>query len=63
MIEDDECPAPNRLTATNDNAADEVRIDQAVRILARLLGRQMAREDFERLTAANDNQPPETGES
>jgi hypothetical protein len=26
--------------------------------IARLIGRQMAREEFERLRAANDNQPP-----
>ena len=63
MIEDDEHPAPDRLTAANDNAAIQARIDRATLILARLLGRQMAREVFDQLSAANDNRPPETGES
>lgn len=63
MIEDDEHSAPDRLTAANDNAATQARIDRATLILARLLGRQMAREVFDRLSAANDNRPPETDES
>ena len=62
MIEDDERPAPDTVTAANDNAAAGVRIDRAVRTLARLLGRQVAREAFERLIAANDNRPPEAGQ-
>jgi hypothetical protein len=61
MIEDDERPALDTVTAANDNAAAGARIDKAVLTLARLLGRQMAREAFERLTAANDNRPPEPG--
>jgi fructose-bisphosphate aldolase class 1 len=36
-----------------------VRIDTAVLTIARLIGGQMAREAFERLQAANDNDPPE----
>jgi len=60
MIEDDERPAPDTVTAANDNAATTgARIDRTVRTLARLLGRQMAHEAFERLTATNDNRPPE----
>jgi hypothetical protein len=35
------------------------RIDAAVLTIARLIGRQMAREAFERLKAANDNASPE----
>jgi len=31
------------------------RLDKVVLSIARLIGRQMAREDFERLRAANDN--------
>lgn len=61
MIEDDERPVLDTVTAANDNAAAGARIDRVVLILARLLGRQMAREAFERLTAANDNRPPEAG--
>jgi hypothetical protein len=48
-------------TAVNDNAAAGARIDKAVLTLARLLGRQIAREDFaRRRLAANDNRAPET---
>jgi hypothetical protein len=53
------------MTEDEDHPASEPdsemwrRLDQVVLILARLLGRQMARESFERLDAANDNRPPE----
>ncbi|PWC31826.1 hypothetical protein [Azospirillum sp. TSO22-1] len=60
MIEDDS-PTPDTLAAANDNAAAGARIDRAALILARLLGRQMARDAFERLKAANDNRPPDSG--
>lgn len=60
MIEDedraaDDTPPP----AANDNSNGDarVRIDAAVLTIARLIGRQMAREAFERLKAANDNRP------
>ncbi len=47
--------------AANDNpgskAGPEARIDAAVMRLARLLGRQIAREQFARPEAANDNAP------
>ena len=54
-----------RRAAANDNpgsgvGADsgaEARIDTAVTTLARLLGRQIAREEFERSRPANDNAP------
>lgn len=65
MIEDedraaDDTPPP----AANDNGNGDtsVRIDTAMRTIARLIGRQMAREAFERLKAANDNDPPERRE-
>ena len=49
--------------AANDNPGSqggpEARIDAAVLRLARLLGRQIARERFEASRAANDNAPPE----
>ena len=53
--------------AANDNPGSragpgtgpEARIDAAVMRLARLLGRQIAREQFARQEAANDNAPPE----
>jgi len=63
MIEDDERPAPHAVTAANDNdAAAGAPIDKAVLTLARLLGRQMAREAFAQGSAANDNRPPEAGQ-
>ena len=47
--------------AANDNhgskAGPEARIEDAVMRLARLLGRQIARERFARPDAANDNKP------
>ena len=51
--------------AANDNpgteagtgGGPEARIDAAVMTLARLLGRQIARETFEASRAANDNAP------
>lgn len=40
-------------------AADaSARVDAVVLTIARLIGRQIAREHFEALQAANDNQPP-----
>ena len=53
--------------AANDNpgskagtgSGPEARIDAAVMRLARLLGRQIAREQFRQSEAANDNAPPE----
>ena len=47
----------------NDNGGPEARIEDAVMRLARLLGRQIARERFARPPAANDNAPEdEAGE-
>jgi hypothetical protein len=62
MIEDEECATNNmEPAAANDNGDGGIspRIDAAVLRIARLIGRQMAREEFERLKAANDNRPPE----
>ncbi len=48
--------------AANDNGAAEARVRSAVLTIARLLGRQIAREQFERQASANDNTPvKETG--
>ena len=43
--------------AANDNGAAEARFRAALLTIARLLGRQIAREQFERRVAANDNPP------
>ena len=49
--------------AANDNGAAEARVWSAVLTIARLLGRQIAREQFERQASANDNTPvKETGD-
>ena len=56
---------PGRTDPANDNddASGQPnvgtlhRIDRAALTLARIIGRRMAREDFERLHAANDNRP------
>jgi len=61
MIEDEDRAADDgQPPAANDNGNGEARprIDAAVLRIARLIGRQMAREEFERLNAANDNRPP-----
>jgi len=62
MIENEDRAADDgQPSAANDNgnAEGRPRIDAAVVRIARLIGRQMAREEFERLNAANDNHPPE----
>lgn len=65
MIEDEDRAADDTSPpAANDGNGDaRVRIDAAVLTIARLIGRQMAREAFERLKAANDNEPPERCEN
>lgn len=65
MIEDEDRVTDDLLPpAANDNGNAEalLRINAAVLRIARLIGRQMAREAFERLNAANDNHPPEPPE-
>ena len=46
-----------RGVAANDNGGAEARIDTAVLSLARIIGRRIAREELDRLDAANDNAP------
>jgi hypothetical protein len=61
MIEDADRPDNAReRPAANDNgdARKRANIDAAVLRIARLIGRQMAREEFGRQCAANDNRPP-----
>lgn len=62
MIEDeDRAAADAQGPAANDNGNTKslLLIDAAVLRIARLIGRQIAREAFERQTAANDNRGPE----
>jgi len=60
----------SRIIPANDNGAGDepsaetwIRIDKAALTLARIIGRRMAREDFERLQAANDNNRPSMSET
>lgn len=63
-MEDDTEPRPERFRPANDNTDPQgepdsetwQKIDRAALTLAHIIGRRMAREDFERLTAANDKQ-------
>ena len=61
---------PERFKPANDNTGPQGepdaekpgagtwdKIDRVALTLARIIGRRMAREDFERLRAANDNRP------
>jgi hypothetical protein len=65
---DDTETRPEWFRPANDNTGpqDEPdaemwrKIDEVAIRLARIIGRRMAREDFERLTAANDNRPLDT---
>ena len=62
-MENESDTEPGRIVPANDNndASDQPdagtwqRVDRAVMTLASIIGRRMAREDFERLHAANDN--------
>ncbi len=59
MIQDEDW-ANGVTPAANDNGDGEkaVRIEEAVLRIARLIGRQMAREQFQHASPANDNSPP-----
>jgi hypothetical protein len=60
MIQDEDC-ADGVMPAANDNGDGEkaIRLDEAALRIARLIGRQMAREQFEHFSPANDNRPHE----
>ena len=70
---EDKHTGPETIVPANDNTppngdvdiAPWQRLDRVVFDIARLIGRQMAREDFERLRAAtaNDNSPDPIGET
>lgn len=57
MEDKDHSVRPRRAAAANDNGSAELKIDPAVLRIARLLARQIAREEFERGSAATDNRP------
>jgi len=60
MIQDEDC-AGGGMPATNDNGdgGKAAGIDEAVLRIAKLIGRQMAREQFEHASPANDNESTE----
>ncbi len=64
MVEDKNRPVGNgQRVAANDNGAAKTRCDATILTLARLIGRQIAREAYEQLSADNDNRPePKTDE-
>ncbi|WP_285051218.1 hypothetical protein [Paracoccus sp. SSJ] len=56
----DNCPPGSQDTGHESNAVE--RLDTVVLIIAWLIGRRMAREDYENaMRAANDNAPPSRG--
>ena len=61
VMNQDQDSADGVMSAANDNGdgMKTARIDEAVLRIARLIGRQMAREQFEHSFPANDNQPPD----
>lgn len=51
-------PASQPLAAANDNGADaKATVDPRILVVARAIGRQIAREQLKQLQAANDNTP------
>ena len=48
---------PSHDAGANDNAGPKARTEDAVMRLARLLGRKIAREQFDATRAANDHAP------
>jgi hypothetical protein len=62
---DDTEPEPDGIIPANDNQGPDgepdhetrQRVDRVVLTIARLIGRRIAREHFEALSAANDNRP------
>ena len=64
-MENESDTEPGRIVPANDNddasslpdAGTRQRIDHAALTLARIIGRRMAREDFDRLHAATDKRP------
>ena len=59
VMNQDQNSADGVIPAANDNGDGKktARIDEAVLRIARLIGRQMAREQFEHPCPANDNRP------
>lgn len=62
VMERDDAPAPQPLAGANDNLRPPIpsaQVDAALKRIARLIGRQMAREAFQARQAANDNEKEE----
>lgn len=56
----DNCPPGNQNTGHESDAVE--RLDAVVLIIVRLIGRRMARQDYENaMRTANDNAPPARG--
>ena len=53
-------PASQPLSVANDNGTDgRPTVDPRILVIARAIGRQIAREQIEEMEAANDNAPQE----
>jgi hypothetical protein len=50
-------PEPPGPKAANDNNAAPASVDARILTIARALGRQIAREQLKKISAANDNDP------
>ena len=61
VIEDEHraVDAPPPVANDDDHGGPRARVNAAAMTIARLIGRQMAREALEQLDAQNDNDPPE----
>ena len=62
MEKGDDALPRKRLVAANDNDAPlSPEADAALTVIARAIGRQLAREAMRAMQAANDNEPKERG--
>lgn len=62
-MEKDKSAAPSPLIGANDNLPSpipSVHVDTALKLIARAIGRQIARDMMGASDAANDNDPPDS---
>jgi len=60
VVEKDKSPVPQSLIGANDNLPSpipSIHVDTALKLIARALGRQIARDMMRASDAANDNDP------
>jgi len=62
-VEKDKSPALPPLTGANDNLPSpipSIQVDTALKLIARAIGRQIARDMMRASDAANNNDPPDS---